>query len=97
MWRAVNRHMQDPRWSQLKQRLLESGWVWREDTLYAPHETMWFQTSSDNPDFAQFRDRMTLARDATSGNTDIDIDQAALHADLVSLVRALDDVLEPMN
>lgn len=89
--------MQDPRWTQLKQRLLDSGWVWREDTLYAPHETMWFQTSSDNPDFAQFRDRMTLARDATSGNVDIDIDQAALHADLVSLVRALDDVLEPMN
>lgn len=89
--------MQDPRWTQLKQRLIDSGWVWREDTLYAPHETMWFQTSSENPDFAQFRDRMSLARDATSGNVDIDIDQAALHADLVSLVRALDDVLEPMN
>ena len=89
--------MQDPRWSQLKQRLLESGWVWREDTLYAPHETMWFQTSSENPDFAMFRDRMTLARDATTDNIDIDIDQAALHADLVSLVAALDDVLEPAN
>ena len=89
--------MQDPRWTELKQRLLESGWVWREDTLYAPHETMWFQTSSENPDFAQFRDRMTLARDATSGNIDIDIDQAALHADLVSLVNALDDLLEPAN
>jgi hypothetical protein len=97
MWRAVDSSMQDPRWLQLKQRLLDSGWVWREDTLYAPHETMWFQTSSDNPDFAQFRDRMSLARDATAGNTDIDIDQAALHADLVSLVRALDDVLEPVN
>jgi hypothetical protein len=89
--------MQDPRWAQLKQRLLDNGWVWREDTLYAPHETMWFQTSSDNPDFAQFRDRMTLARDATSGNIDIDIDQAALQADLVSLVRALDDVLDIAN
>jgi len=89
--------MQDPRWSQLKERLLDSGWVWREDTLYAPHETMWFQTNREDPNFAQFRDRMTLARDATSGNIDIDIDQAALHADLVSLVRALDDVLEPTN
>lgn len=89
--------MQDPRWAQLKQRLLDNGWVWRDDSLYAPHETMWFQTSSDNPDFAQFRDRMTLARDATSGNIDIDIDQAALHADLVSLVRALDDVLDTAN
>ena len=89
--------MTDPRWIHLKQRLLETGWVWRDDTLYAPHETMWFQTSDDNPNFAQFRDRMTLARDATSGNVDIDIDQAALHDDLVSLVRALDEVLEPAN
>jgi hypothetical protein len=86
--------MCDPRWSLLKQRLLDAGWVWREDTLYAPHETMWFQTSSENPDFAQFRDRMSIARDATSDNIDIDIDQAALHADLVSLVSALDEVLE---
>lgn len=90
-------NMQDPRWTELKQRLLDNGWQFREETLYAPHETMWFQTSSENPDFAQFRDRMSIARDATSGNTDIDIDQAALHADLVSLVCALDDVLEPSN
>lgn len=86
--------MQDARWSLLQQILVEEGWVWREDTLYAPHETMWFQTSSDNPDFAQFRDRMSIAADATSGNIDLDIDQAALHADLVSLVAALDAVLE---
>lgn len=89
--------MQDPRWSQLKQRLLDNGWVWRGDTLYAPHETMWFTTSRENPDFAQFRNRMTLARDATSINIDVDIDQAALHADLVSLVAALDDVLDVTN
>ncbi len=86
--------MQDARWSFLKQLLIDNGWVWRDDTLYAPHETMWFQTSSDNPDFAQFRDRMTIAADATAGNVDLDIDQAALHADLVSLVEALDAVLE---
>jgi hypothetical protein len=89
--------MQDPRWTQLKQRLLDHGWQFREEALYAPHETMWFQTSSDNPNFAQFRDRMSIARDATSGSPDLDVDQAALHADLVSLVRALDDVLEPAN
>ncbi|MBA3396860.1 MAG: hypothetical protein H0T89_29790 [Deltaproteobacteria bacterium] len=89
--------MLDARWTELKERLIDNGWVWREDTLYAPHETMWFQTSSDNPDFAQFRDRMTIARDATSGNLDLDIDQAALHEDLVSLVAALDDVLAPAN
>ena len=86
--------MQDARWSQLKQLLVESGWVWREDTLYAPHETMWFKTSSENPDFAVFRNRMSVAADATSGNIDINIDQAALHADLCSLVAALDAVLE---
>ena len=77
MWRAVFRPMQDPRWSQLKARLLDDGWVWRDDTLYAPHQTMWFQTSSENPHFAQFRDRMTIACDATSGNIDLDIDQNA--------------------
>ena len=86
--------MQDARWSLLKQLLVEEGWVWRGGTLYAPHESMWFQTSSDNPDFAQFRDRMSIAADATSGNVDLDLDQAALHADLVSLVAALDAVLE---
>jgi hypothetical protein len=86
--------MHDPRWSVLKELLVEHGWVWREDTLYAPHETMWFKTSAENPDIAMFRDRMTVAADATSGNIDLDIDQAALHADLVSLVAALDAVLD---
>lgn len=86
--------MQDPRWLQLKQLLVDNGWVWRDDTLYAPHETMWFQTSSDNPNFAQFRDRMTIAADATAGTAELDVDQAALHADLVSLVAALDAVLD---
>lgn len=92
MHRVVS--MQDPRWLQLKQLLVDNGWVWREDTLYAPHETMWFQTSSDNPNFAQFRDRMTIAADATANGAELDVDQAALHADLVSLVAALDAVLE---
>ena len=86
--------MQDARWSQLKEILIHNGWVWREDTLYAPRETMWFQTSSANPDFAMFRDRMSLAADQTSHNIELDVDQAALHADLVSLVDALDAVLE---
>jgi len=88
------KRMQDARWSLLKDLLVEEGWVWRDDSLYAPHETMWFQTSAENPDFAQFRDRMSIAVEATSGNVDLDIDQAALHADLVSLVAALDTVLE---
>ena len=85
--------MQDPRWPQLKRLLLDRGWMWRDGALYAPHETLWFQTNSDDPDYAAFRDRMTTARDVTSHNTDIDIDHAALHADLISLVDALDAVL----
>lgn len=93
MVRAATVHMQDPRWSQLKQILLEAGWVWRDDTLYAPHETMWFTTSSENPDFAIFRDRMSIAANATLTSAELDYDQAALHADLVSLVEALDTVL----
>jgi hypothetical protein len=77
--------MQDVRWPLLKRLLVEDGWVWREDTLYAPHETMWFTTSSQSPNYAEFRDRMseTLQK----------VDQVELHDDLVSLVSALDVVL----
>lgn len=85
--------MVDARWTQLRRILVDSGWVWRDDTLYAPHETMWFTVSSDQPNFAQFRDRMTEAANATGG-THADVDQVALHADLVSLVAALDAVLD---
>lgn len=85
--------MHDARWSQLKQTLIEAGWVWRDDALYAPHETMWFTTNREDPDMVLFRNRMTIARDATASNVDLDVDQAALHADLVSLVAALDAVL----
>jgi len=86
--------MMDARWHVLKQVLLESGWVWREDTLYAPHETMWFQTSSDQPNFAQLRNAMTEACEATSNAAQNDIDEMALHEDLVSLVAALDVILD---
>lgn len=77
--------MQDVRWPLLKRLLVEEGWVWRDNTLYAPHETMWFTTSATSPNYAEFRDRMseTLER----------VDQAELHDDLVSLVTALDVVL----
>jgi hypothetical protein len=86
--------MQDARWSQLKQYLLERGWTSRNDALYAPHETMWFATNTANPDLALFRDRMSLAADATSEYVARSVEQADLHEDLVSLVGALDDVLE---
>jgi hypothetical protein len=86
--------MQDARWLQLRQYLVDRGWTWRDETLYAPHETMWFQTSTAHPDLAVFRDRMSLAAESTSAYTEDSVDQAALHEDLVSLVAALDDVLE---
>jgi hypothetical protein len=86
--------MQDPRWSQLKQNLLERGWTWRDDTLYAPHETMWFKTSVERPNFANFRDRMSIAAEATGAYHEPSVDQLHLHDDLVSLVEALDEMLQ---
>jgi len=77
--------MQDVRWPLLKRLLIDDGWTWREDTLYAPNQTMWFKTSTETPNYAEFRDKMseTLER----------VDQVELHQDLVSLVSALDCVL----
>lgn len=77
--------MQDVRWPLLKRLLVDDGWIWREDTLYAPRETMWFTTSSAAPDYAEFRDRMTETLE--------EVNQGDLHQDLVSLVSALDTVL----
>lgn len=77
--------MQDVRWPLLKKLLVEDGWVWRENTLFAPHETMWFTASNESPNYAEFRDRMTETLE--------EVDQVDLHADLVSLVSALDTVL----
>ena len=85
--------MQDAQWSQLKQTLLDRGWTWRNDALYAPHETMWFMTSSGQPNLALFRDRMSIAVEATAAYVTYSVDQAHLHEDLVSLVGALDDLL----
>ena len=33
---------------------IDDGWEWRDDTLYAPHETMWFTTSAETPNYADF-------------------------------------------
>lgn len=89
--------MQDGRWLQLKDILVEDGWVWRDDTLVSPNETMWFQTSTDSPDHAQFRNAMSEAVAAAAMDascSDATVDQKALHKDLVSLVAALDAILE---
>ena len=77
--------MQDVRWPLLKRLLVEHGWVWRDSSLFAPHATMWFTTNAETPNYAEFRDRMTETLER--------VDQADLHADLVSLVSALDTVL----
>jgi len=86
--------MMDARWSTLKEILIDNGWEWRDESLYAPHETMWFTTSSESPNFALFRDRMTEAAATTHEIEDEEVDPHALHADLVSLVAALDAVLD---
>ncbi len=77
--------MQDVRWPLLRRLLIEDGWIWRENTLVAPRDTMWFTTSSETPNYAEFRDRMTETLER--------VDQVDLHADLCSLVAALDTVL----
>ena len=77
--------MHDVRWPLLKRLLVEDGWTWKNETLYAPRETMWFTTSSEAPNYAEFRDRMS----ETLG----EVNQGDLHHDLVSLVSALDTVL----
>lgn len=69
----------------LKRLLVEDGWTWRDETLYAPRETMWFTTSSEAPNYAEFRDRMSETLE--------EVNKGDLHADLVSLVSALDTVL----
>jgi hypothetical protein len=94
--------MQDVRWLQLRRSLLDRGWRWRANTLYAPHETMWFTTTDDQASVTAFRDQVTMAADADAeaeaeaeaAYVALDVDRAALQQDLVSLVEALDDVLD---
>lgn len=82
-------------WARLRHILVGAGWEWREDALYSPNETMWFSPNTDNPDHASFRDKMSEAMQAAQ--TDAvggDGFQVALHEDLVSLVAALDVLLD---
>ena len=82
-------------WSRLRQILLGAGWEWREDALHSPNDTMWFSPNTDNPDHASFRDKMSEAMTAASGDSQGgDGFQVALHEDLVSLVAALDVLLD---
>jgi hypothetical protein len=87
----------DARWLQLREILVGEGWQWRDDVLVSPHETMSFTTNSAHPDHAQFRDAMTEAVAAAAWDCKTPgagVDQHALHEDLVSLVAALDAILD---
>jgi len=86
--------MQDARWTRLKDCLLDRGWTSRNDEFYAPHATMWFSRSSEQANMIAFRDQISQAASASAAYIDLDVDHAALHLDLVSLVDALDEVLQ---
>jgi hypothetical protein len=86
--------MQDARWTRLKDCLLDRGWTSRNDEFYAPHATMWFSRSSEQANMITFRDQISQAATASAAYIDLDVDHAALHLDLVSLVDALDEVLQ---
>lgn len=88
--------MIDARWTQLREILVGSGWVWRDNTLFSPNETMWFTASAHKPDHASFRDRMTEAMCAAASDAEAvaNPDRVALHKDLCSLVAALDAILD---
>jgi hypothetical protein len=85
--------MQDARWLDLKDRLLDRGWTSHDDAMHAPHDTLSFSSESDDANLMSFREHMTLAAEASAAYVDVDVDHAALHEDLVSLVEALDEVL----
>ena len=65
----------------------------RDEALYAPHETLWF-TDAAHPNLVAFRDQVSLGAERIGAYVQTHVDQASVHEDLVSLVKALDDVLE---
>jgi hypothetical protein len=76
--------MDDVRWPLLERILVDDGWVWRDHTLYAPNATLWFRVDGTHRR-AEFGDALTEAPAA--------VDKVHLHADLTSLVAALDLML----
>jgi hypothetical protein len=86
--------MPDARWLRLQDCLMDRGWTSRDDALCAPHATMWFSRTSDRANLTAFRDQICKAAKASAAYVDLDVDHAALHLDLVSLVDALDEVLQ---
>ena len=88
--------MPDARWLRLKDCLLDRGWTTRGDALCAPHATMWFsRTSEDSDDYlSAFRDQIRSAADTSAEYIVHEPQHAELHADLVSLADALDEVFQ---
>ena len=84
--------MDAPQWSLLRQCLLDRGWTSRDDSLYAPHETLWF-IDADQADLVSFRASIGLAAASDGAHTG-PVDRDNVHQDLVSLVQALDAALE---
>jgi len=82
------------RWSHLRQQLLDRGWTWRDEAFYAPQETMCVAAVEDDPDLASLRRRMSHTADQVAAYIETSPDHAELHHDLVSLIEALDCVLE---
>jgi hypothetical protein len=84
--------MDAPQWSMLRQCLLDRGWTARNDSLYAPRETLWF-IDADQADLVSFRASMGLAAQSDAAHA-AHVDRGAVHEDLISLVQALDAALE---
>jgi len=78
----------------LKDCLMDRGWTSREEALCAPHETMSFSRTSDQANLTAFRDQIRTAAEASAQYVELDVEHAALHDDLVSLVDALDEVFQ---
>ena len=85
--------MQNAQWSQLRQCLLDRGWTVRDDNLYAPHETLWF-TDAAHPDLVAFRDQVSISAERVGAYVQSHVEHSDVHEDLVSLVHALDDIIE---
>jgi hypothetical protein len=82
------------RWLRLQDCLRDRGWTTRDGTLYAPHATMWFSRASDGGSLSAFREQIRSAAEASARYVDLDVEHAALHDDLASLVDALDEVFQ---
>jgi hypothetical protein len=85
--------MPSERWSQLKHRLLDRGWTWRDEALHAPHETLWVTPTADEPNLENLRGRMSLAAEKAAEYAAYSTGHAALYDDLISLVEVLDELL----